>query len=297
MNASLRRVGVIGWPLEYSLSPPIHQHWMREANLCEKTYEAIPVSPDELTAFLGRLARDSFTGCNVTVPHKEAVFSYIESHGTLDVNAKYLRAVNLISIDGNGKMEGRNTDGYGFIESLHEHVPNFLPCRKAVVLGAGGSARAILAALWKHKTRSIVVVNRTRERAEKLLRELDISNGEVRCIDGICAATENANLLVNTTNLGMAGFPSMEQSIGIPPVEFLKGMAHDAIVSDIVYTPLQTELLRAAQKQGLTDVDGLGMLIHQAVPSFEVWFGVRPKVTPALHTLLKEKLRVRGNIG
>lgn len=295
MNASLRRVGVIGWPLKHSLSPPIHQHWMREANLREKTYEAIPVSSDKLTTFLGRLAGDGFAGCNVTVPHKEAVFSYIESHGTLDANAKYLRAVNLVSIDGSGKMKGRNTDGYGFIESLRERVPNFLPCGKAVVLGAGGSARAILAALWKQKTRSIVVVNRTRERAEKLLQELDISNSEVFRIDGICAAVEKANLLVNTTNLGMAGFPDMEQGIGIAPMEFLKGMARDAIVSDIVYTPLQTELLQAAQKQGLTSVDGLGMLIHQAVPSFEVWFGVRPKVTPALHKLLEEELRARGN--
>ncbi|MCY4034271.1 MAG: shikimate dehydrogenase [Hyphomicrobiales bacterium] len=297
MNAPLRRVGVIGWPLERSLSPPIHQHWMRKANLREKTYEAIPVPRDELFAFLGRLAGDGFAGCNVTVPHKEAVFSYIESHGTLDANAEYLRAVNLVSIDGSGNMEGRNTDGYGFIESLREHVPNFLPCRKAVVLGAGGSARAILAALRECKTGSIIVVNRTRERAEKLLRELNISNGEVFGIGDIRTAAENANLFVNTTNLGMAGSLGLEQGVGIAPAEFLKGLARDAIVSDIVYTPLRTELLRTAQKQGLAAVDGLGMLIHQAVPSFEVWFGVRPEVTPALRALLEKELHARGNSG
>ena len=290
MNAPLRRVGVIGWPLEHSLSPPIHQHWMREANLRERIYEAIPVPPDELAAFLGRLAGDGFAGCNVTVPHKEAVFSYIESHGTLDTNAEYLRAVNLVSIDGNGNMEGRNTDGYGFIESLREHVPDFLPCGKAVVLGSGGAARAILASLQNHKTQSIVIINRTRKRAEKLLRELNISNGEVFGVEDIHTATENTNILVNATSLGMLGKPSFEKGIGIRPVELLHGLAIDAIVMDIVYTPLQTKLLQSAQKQGLTTIDGLGMLIHQAVPAFEAWFGIHPKVTPGLRALLEGEL-------
>ena len=297
MNTSPRRVGVIGWPLEHSLSPIIHQYWMREAGLPEKIYEAIPVLPDELPAFLGRLAGKGFAGCNVTVPHKEAVFSYIESHGTLDATAKHLRAVNLVSITGSGKMEGRNTDGYGFIESLRERAPDCLPCEKAVVLGAGGAARAILAALQSHGAQSIAVLNRTRKRAEQLIEELKISNGEVFGKDDVRAAIKNANLLVHTTSLGMPGSPSLYEGIGVAPAELMSGLASAAVVLDIVYTPLQTELLQAARKQELPAIDGLGMLMHQAVPSFEAWFGVRPEVTPTLRTLLEDELRSRGSLG
>lgn len=297
MNTRLHRIGVIGWPLEHSLSPIIHQHWMREANLPGKTYEAIPVPPDDLPVFLGSLAGNGFAGCNVTVPHKEAVFSYIESHGTLDATAEHLRAVNLVVLSDNGKMEGRNTDGYGFIESLRERAPNCLPCKKAVVLGAGGAARAILAALQNHGVQSIAVLNRTRERAERLLEELKISNGKVFGKNDVHAAVKDANILVNTTSLGMLGAPGLEEGMGIAPAELVSGQASDAVVLDIVYTPLQTELLQAAKKQGLTAIDGLGMLMHQAVPSFEAWFGVRPEVTPALRKLLEDELRARGSLG
>ena len=297
MNPPPRRVGVLGWPLEHSLSPTIHQHWMREAHLPERTYEVLPVPPDGLHAFLGRLAGDGFAGCNVTVPHKEAVFSYIESHGALDATAGHLRAVNLVVMDGGGKMEGRNTDGYGFIESLLERAPNCLPCKKAVVLGAGGAARAILAALQDHGVQSIAVLNRTRERAGQLLQELRISNGEVFGNEDIRAATKNANILVHTTSLGMPGAPSLGKGTGVTPAELVGELASDAVVLDIVYTPLQTELLQAARKQGLTAIDGLGMLIHQAVPSFEAWFGVRPEVTPALRARLEDELRSRGSLG
>lgn len=296
MNTSLRRTGVIGWPLKHSLSPTIHQYWMRAANLSREMYEAIPVSPDGLTDFLGRLAGDGFAGCNVTVPHKEAVFSYIESHGFLDSNAEHLRAVNLVAIKGNGKMEGRNTDGYGFIESLRERAPDCLPCKKAVVLGAGGAARAILAALQTHGAQSIAVINRTRERAEKLLQELKISNGEVFGKDEVHVAGENANFFVNTTSLGMPGTPSLSEGIGITYDKLLHAPASDAVVFDIVYTPLKTELLQAAEKQKITIINGLGMLMHQAVPSFESWFGIRPEVTPTLRLLLENELRTRGSL-
>lgn len=297
MNAIPRRVGVIGWPVAHSLSPLIHQYWMHEANLPEKDYEAIPVPPNKLVNFLEGFVANGFVGCNVTLPHKESVFSYIKSHGTLNNISKRLHAVNIVVMNNKGKMEGRNSDGFGFIESIRERAPSCLPCEKAVVLGAGGSAHAILAALQDCGVRSIIIINRTRERAEKLIHDLDILNGMVLDKNQIDSATANANILVNTTNLGMIGAPSWKEGFGIDPTKLVRGLAGDASVIDIVYTPLQTELLRVAKKQGLVHIDGLGMLIHQAIPSFEAWFGVHPKPTSKLRNILEEELHRRGSFG
>ena len=298
MNIALRRVGVIGWPLAHSLSPLLHQFWMRKAGLPENLYEVMPTPPDVLFGRLRTLASAGFIGCNVTIPHKESVFSFLKKHGTLDNNASRLQAVNTILIDGQGSMHGCNSDGSGFLASLDEQAPAWRDCRHAstgavVVLGAGGAARAILAALADSGMKSVFVVNRTKERAERLLHDLQITEARVFGTDTaeLRNAMRNARLLVNATNLGMAGACSWREGIGSAPAEFLAHVHSDAIVVDIVYTPLQTEFLQAARARDLACVDGLGMLLYQAVPCFESWFGVCPKVVPALRSILEQALQ------
>ena len=297
MNTALRRVGVIGWPLAHSLSPLIHQFWMKKAGLPENVYELLPTAPDALFSRLENLAADGFVGCNVTVPHKEAVFSFLNEHGTLDANAARLQAVNTILIDKNGGLCGRNSDGSGFLAGMDEQAPRWRDTRgAAVIFGAGGAARAIIAALADGGVKPIFIVNRTRAHAEALLRDLQIT--EARIFGTSAAelrhAIGNACLLVNATSLGMAGACSWREGIGSAAAAFLSHVHTDAIAADIVYAPLQTEFLQAARARALTCVDGLGMLLHQAVPCFEAWFGVRPRVVPALRAILERALHDSG---
>ena len=263
--------GVIGWPIHHSRSPRLHGHWLRRYGI-DGAFVPMAVPPDRLAAGLDGLRALGFRGANVTVPHKEAVIPLLDR---CDAHAARIGAVNTIVIASDGAMEGRNTDGVGFLENLRAQAPVWNPDRPAVVLGAGGAARAVLVALSDAGCPEIRLANRTRERAARLAADL----GEpIRVVDWAdraesCAGT---GLLVNTSSLGM---------VGQPPLEFgLDALPPDAVVNDIVYTPLQTPLLAAAAACGLHAVDGLGMLLHQAKPGFQAWFGVEPTVDSALRT-------------
>lgn len=268
----MRRAFVIGHPIAHSRSPKIHTHWLNRHGLAG-SYEAVEVLPGELESFVDRLRAGSFVGGNVTIPHKEMALDLADRP---DAIARELGAANTLWIE-DGRICATNTDGYGFLANLDEQAPGWdRPAetgRIAVVLGAGGASRAVVWALASRGFDEIRLVNRTVERAEKLAERF----GErVRAmpLDRLDEAVEGAALFVNTSAMGMDG-------TDVPAVDFA-AMPQDATVTDIVYTPLMTPLLAAAERAGLRTVDGLGMLLHQAVPGFEKWFGVRPEVTAGL---------------
>ena len=262
--------GVIGWPVAHSLSPRLHGYWLCKYGI-DGSYQAIPVEPENLGDFLHRLGENGFAGLNVTVPHKQAVLDYL---GSISPEAERMGAVNTIVVAPDGALHGSNTDGFGFLENLKQGDKAFqAKDGPAVVLGAGGAARAVVTALLDDGAPSIILINRTREKAEELARQL---GGPIRCADwdDRAGALENAALLVNTTVLGMTGKPPLD----LP----LDALPKSALVNDIVYAPLQTPLLEAASARGNRTVDGIGMLLHQARPGFAAWFGVEPAVTDDL---------------
>ncbi len=276
--SDLSRVWVLGWPVTHSRSPLIHNHWIKTLGIKDAIYEKHGVPPEELGATLSSFRGEGVTGANVTVPHKEAVFAALSHH---DDAARRLKAVNTI-VDCGTHFEGRNTDGYGFMANLKAEAPDAdFTSKPAMVLGAGGAARAILVALADAGVPEICLVNRTVEKAAELLTELDV-NGAALSWDEAPNALEGVGLLVNTSSLGMTGMDPLELS--------LEKLDPSALVTDIVYSPLETDLLARARTRGNVTVDGLGMLLHQAVPGFEAWFGVRPEVTPDLRALILEDL-------
>lgn len=278
MSPDLRRVWVIGWPIEHSRSPLIHNYWIETLGIKNALYERRAVAPDDLDAALRSFRDEGVIGANVTVPHKEAVFRLLDHH---DDAARRLKAVNTI-VDCGTHFEGRNTDGYGFMANLRAGCPDIdFTSRPAMVLGAGGAARAILAALSDAGVPEIRLVNRTLEKAEALIEEFGLKGGAVSWADA-ASGLGDVGLLVNTTSLGMTGEPPLGLALDRLP--------RDACVTDIVYAPLETDLLARARVRGNRVVDGLGMLLHQAVPGFEAWFGVRPKVTPELRALVLKDL-------
>lgn len=269
-----QKAGIIGWPVTHSRSPLIHNGWMSEYGI-DGVYEHCPIDPqDDFRAALGGLAAAGFVGANVTIPHKEAAFRAMDE---LSPAAQKLGAVNTISFQ-RGLFVGANTDGDGFIASLEEAAPdNDWREKPALVLGAGGAARAVVVALAAAGVRDIRVTNRTRARAEDMVALADGRLG-VAAWAARADAAEGCGLLVNTTSLGMSGAPPLDMP--------LDGLAPKALVSDIVYAPLQTDLLHRAAAQGFQPVDGLGMLMHQAALSFDIWFGVRPQVGKDLRARL-----------
>lgn len=270
IDGETRLAGVLGWPVAHSRSPRLHNYWLEQYGI-NGAYLPLPVQAEHFAEAVRGLVRLGFAGANVTVPHKEAAFALCDR---TDESAKKAGAANTLVFAPNGEIAGSNTDGFGFIEALRAGVPGF-DARKgpAVVLGAGGSARAVVQALIAAGAPEIRLVNRTPERAEQLAAELGGPirrlgwDERARCLDG-------AALLVNTTLLGMKGQPPLEVDLGALP----KGAA----VNDIVYVPLETPLLRAARARGNSAVDGLGMLLHQARAGFKAWFGRDPEVTEAL---------------
>ncbi|MBO9588629.1 shikimate dehydrogenase [Devosia sp.] len=267
---------VIGHPIAHSRSPLIHGTWLVEHGI-DGSYEAIDVAPADLPAFFDRLRAGEFAGGNVTIPHKEAVFALCDS---VDDLAKTIGAVNTLVVR-DGKVHGYNTDYLGFLGNLDAAVPDWNAQQKpALVIGAGGAARAILVAL-RSRNIPVILVNRTRATADALAGAL---GGDITLcgLDEINSAAPLAGLVVNTTSIGMHGtrFDDFDLSV----------LAADALVTDIVYVPLETPLLADARKRGLKVVDGLGMLLHQAVPGFADWFGVRPQVTPALRASIEATL-------
>jgi len=264
------RAFVVGHPIRHSRSPLIHGHWLAEHGL-DGSYERIDVAPEAFEAFFRGLPASGFAGGNVTIPHKEAAYQLADS---LTERAKKIGAVNTLIVEGD-RVRGDNTDAPGFIAHLDYSLGERWPERtggSALVLGAGGAARAIVVGLVERGL-SVRVANRSPERA-RVLAELDPEHIEALAWEAVPDALSDTGLLVNTTSLGMAGHPPLE--IDLAP------LPDRAAVADIVYVPLETPLLAAARARGLAAVDGLGMLLHQAVPGFEAWFGLRPEVTPAL---------------
>ncbi|WP_019170892.1 shikimate dehydrogenase [Pseudaminobacter salicylatoxidans] len=273
-----RKAFVCGHPIAHSRSPKIHGFWLRQYGI-DGSYDAIDVEPEVFDDFLARLAANGLVGGNVTIPHKEAAFRLVQRRAAA---AEAIGAVNTLWFE-NGHLWGDNTDAYGFAANLDEYAPDWDKVGTALVLGAGGAARAVVHALKMRGFRHIRIVNRTAERALALADAF----GEGVSGHPLAASGEflpDTGLLVNTTSLGMHGSDEL-------PVDPSALPAH-AIVADIVYVPLETPLLAAARARGLKTVDGLGMLLHQAVPGFERWFGVRPEVTRKLRELIVADLGV-----
>lgn len=266
---SMKRACVIGWPIEHSRSPLIHGYWLKKYGVAgEYTKQAVP--PDEVESFLSALAANGFAGCNVTVPLKEIV--YKAAHKRLP-SADAVGAANTVWLE-DGQVCVENTDTYGFMTHLAQSAPDWREgSGPAVILGAGGAARAIVHGLKEAGVDRIIVFNRTAERAKALARDFGPSV-EAREWDARIDAAAWARLIVNTTTIGMKGEGDLELDF----TSATKG----CVVADIVYVPLETGLLKAARDRGLIAVDGLGMLLHQAVPGFERWFGIRPEVTDEL---------------
>lgn len=275
MAEPAKKAFVIGHPIAHSRSPKIHGHWLAVHGIAG-SYEAIDVAPSDLAAFLAGLRGNGFSGGNVTLPHKEAVFSRIEHP---DAAAEAIGAVNTLWFE-DGRLCGGNTDAHGFAANLDDQAPHWASNGAAVVLGAGGAARAVIHALKTHGVKDIRIANRTLARAEDL-RDRFGAGMSAHPLEAVPDLLGDAGLLVNTTALGMTG----KGGDGAPPADPAR-LPANAIVTDIVYVPLETPLLAAARACGLKTVDGLGMLLHQAVPGFERWFGVRPLVTPQLRALV-----------
>jgi len=272
-TAAVPTACVIGWPVKHSRSPIIHRHWLAELGLAGD-YVRHPVEPEQAAAFFAGFANGPFVGCNVTVPHKEVAFASVDH---ADAVATALGAVNTVWLE-DGRLMGSNTDAEGFIANLDHWAPGFDANPGAtIVLGAGGAARAVIWALKARGFAPIHVINRTRDRAEAMAERFGADIHPAGW-DDLPALLPQASLLVNTTSLGMEGQP--------PLVIDLVAARDDLLVTDIVYIPLETPLLKVARSRGLKTVDGLGMLLHQAVPGFERWFGRRPVVTPELRRLI-----------
>jgi shikimate dehydrogenase len=272
--------GVFGWPVTHSRSPRLHGFWLRQYGI-DGTYIPFSTPPDQFEPALRSLAMLGFRGANVTLPHKEAAFELVDERTTRAIR---IGAVNTVTVREDGTLLGDNTDGFGFVEHLKASAPDWRPqAGPAVVLGAGGAARAIIIALLEAGTPQIRLVNRTRDRAEQVAAAIALQSFEGTLFKGRVVVEDwekrdallaDAALLVNTTQLGMTGQPPLEINLAALPVE--------AVVDDIVYVPLETPLLAQARARGNQVVDGLGMLLHQARPGFAAWFGTEPEVTPAL---------------
>jgi shikimate dehydrogenase len=263
----MKRACIVGWPVSHSLSPVIHGYWLREHGLAGE-YVKQPVEPKDFEAFLTNLGSHGFAGANVTVPHK--IEAYRLCHRR-DSAAQAIGAVNTVWLE-NGELAGSNTDAYGFLANLDSESPGWANGGPAVIVGAGGAARAIVWAVLQRGFTDVRIVNRTGARAAELAAAFPPARSFG--FDKLPQALEGAQLVVNTSTLGMAGSPPLNLS--------LSAIGLNATICDIVYHPLETDLLRQAREGGWTAVDGLGMLLHQAIPGFERWFGVRPTVSPGL---------------
>lgn len=261
---------VIGSPIAHSRSPALHQHWLNSYGI-KGYYIPMDVSQDDLSEVIRSLPLMGFVGANITIPHKEAVLDLAD---VVTDRAALIGAANTLIFRKDGKIHADNTDGYGFIQNLKQGAPNWNPVSgPAAVLGAGGAARAVIAALMETGVTEIRLSNRTRNRADILKQEF---GAKVKVFDWVKAGNmiEGAATVINTTSLGMVGKPEFR----VP----LDGLDSGAVVTDLVYTPLETAFLQKARAKGCVTVDGLGMLLHQAVPAFERWFGHRPEVNDAL---------------
>lgn len=277
ISAQAKLAGVIGSPIGHSLSPRLHGYWLEQYGI-DGAYLPLSIRPQVLPQVMASLIELGFSGVNVTIPHKQAVRPLCHA---LDADAERIGAVNTIVVD-NGRLRGSNSDGFGFMENLRQWAPEWDPtAMPAAVLGAGGAARAVIVALLDAGVPGVRVVNRTLDRARALA---DTFRPKVEAFpwSAMRDAFDSAGLLVNATSLGMQGQPPLEISLGSLP--------RLALVTDLVYRPLETGLLAMAQDRGNPVVDGLGMLLHQARPAFAAWFGVEPEVTDELRRFVLAEL-------
>lgn len=268
-DARIPLAGVVGHPVAHSKSPRLHGHWLKTLGI-RGYYIPMDISPKDLEQVIRTLPKAGFVGVNVTIPHKEAAIRLADQ---ITDRATLIGAANTLIFRPDGKIHADNTDGYGFLENLRSGAPEWDPkSGPAVVFGAGGAARAVISALIDAGVPEIILTNRTRVRAEKLRQDF---GQRVQVVDWVQAGNvvEQGRLLVNTTSLGMVG----NSELRVP----LDGLHKDIVVTDLVYSPLKTRLLLTAEDAGCVTVDGLGMLLYQAIPGFERWFGERPKVDAA----------------
>ena len=267
--------GVMGDPVMHSRSPKLHNYWLAKYGLTG-IYVPLAITAANLRAALRALSALGFSGCNLTIPHKEAALDIVDK---LDPLARRIGAVNCVVVAPDGSLEGRNHDGFGYIESVREAQPEWrADTGPIVVIGAGGGARAVLVSLIDQGAREIRLVNRTLARGKALAGDL---GGPITALtwEEREAALEGAAMLINATNQGMLGEPPLDLALDRLPAR--------ALVSDIVYIPRETVLLAAARKRGNATVNGLGMLLHQARPAFHAWFGIMPEVTPELRAMIE----------
>ncbi len=278
ISGNARIAGVMGWPVAHSRSPRLHNFWLDQYGI-NGAYVPFPVEPSGLEAALRALPKLGISGVNVTVPHKEQAYRIVDE---TDDTAARIGAVNTITVTDDGNLTATNTDAFGFTEALRARAPDWSPASgAAVILGAGGASRAILVALQNLGVSEIRVVNRTLERAQALADELGAPLVAIPWADRETALGD-AGLLINSTTLGMQGQPSLDLR--------LDDLPRTAVVNDIVYAPLYTKLLEAAEARGNAIVDGLEMLLHQARPGFHAWYGREPEVTDALRGFVGEDL-------
>jgi shikimate dehydrogenase len=270
-----RAACLIGWPAAHSRSPLIHHYWLRKLGI-EGGYNIEAIPPEGFAEFVLHLAFHGFVGANVTIPHKERALAL----SLPDERARAVGAANTLWYEA-GELRSTNTDVEGFINNLDASAPGWDQATEALVLGAGGSARAVVFGLLDRGMTRIHLVNRSIERARALADQFG-SRVEPAGWDALADLLPRAGLLVNTTSLGMHGQPALALDVGLLP--------SNAVVADLVYVPLKTPLLAAAEGRGLKTADGLGMLLHQAVRGFELWFGQRPQVTPELRALVEDDL-------
>jgi shikimate dehydrogenase len=282
ITGAARLAGIMGWPVAHSRSPALHGFWLAEHGI-DGAYVPLAVAPDRLEQALRALPALGFRGCNLTIPHKRDAMRVMDR---VDPLAQRIGAINTVVVAPDGALEGSNTDIFGFRENLREQAPDWDPLAgPAVVLGAGGAARAVVAALTTAEVGEIRLVNRTVDKAETLARDLATPQSRISAHpwEHLAKTLSEAGILVNTTSLGMDHEPALNIDIELLP--------QSAVVVDIVYVPLETRLLADARRRGHRVVEGLGMLLHQGRPGFAAWFGVAPQVTAGLRASILATLQ------
>jgi shikimate dehydrogenase len=282
-----RKAGIVGWPVTHSLSPVLHGYWLKEYGIDGEMLR-VPARPEEFANVIARLRNEGFRGVNVTVPHKEAALAIADR---ADDAARLAGAANLLIFRENGTIDAKNTDTHGLAESVGEALgKSHLLGKKVIILGAGGASRGVVAAMKSPLGASLIhILNRDVERAHNLAKHLSEPGSKTKLIPGSLndwgSVANDVSLVVNSTSAGMSGNPPLDLDLSVLP--------ESAAVCDIVYNPLETQLLKEAKALGHKTIDGLGMLMHQAVPSFEAFFGKWPEVTPGLRAELERVLRER----
>jgi len=270
LTGRTRLAGVVGWPVSHSMSPALHGYWLSQYAI-DGAYVPLAVNPKDLESALRALPLLGFRGVNLTIPHKEAAMHFVDE---VDSLARCIGAINTVFVDANGRLKATNTDGFGFLANLRHSLPEYdVRGGTAIVLGAGGAARSVVGALCGAGVSKLYVANRTRRRAEKLTAAIGGPTNVVSWAERNDVLNE-VGLVVNATALGMVGKPSLDL--------VLNALQPDAVVADLVYSPKETLLLKNARLNEHRAVSGLGMLLYQAVPGFEGWFGVKPEVTEDL---------------